>query len=166
MREPARPDTESKGNAMKSTESVRTGHRRYPLRWAAALAIVAGLVLVLGVASPAQAAYACGDQKTVRVSIKYGACAMPGSGHQILGKPYWQNNHGSTVAIAWERGRSLNGGAVNWLQYTRNIPAGYSEGPVYAISCTSRDHVRYAQRVKDNNGSWGPTAFSVVFTCP
>jgi hypothetical protein len=130
-------------------------------RIAVPFAAVAGLLISLAVATPAQADEHCGAWKVVRTSISYRACTYT-SGSSVRAKAEFQNNHGSPVDETWQYGHSINGGAVRWGVATQDrLATGRSSkvagGP--GISCI---HTRLVVRASAKAGDpppWGDGSY-------
>lgn len=148
---------------------MSTSRRGSALAAVFAALLTAALGLVLAPASPAQAAYACGSEQTVRVSIIYRACAQPGVNPlpDIRGQGRIQNNHGSSVVLVYQHVKKVEGVTTYGSRIRTTFQAGRTD--VYiSIPCDIRDRLQYGLRVSKTeniDGPWGPVVWSPVFTC-
>jgi hypothetical protein len=134
--------------------------------------IVAGALVasagVFAFAGPAAAAESgCGTHKVARGSLYSWACNLGTSDSEITYRVHFQNNHGSQVLIDYQNGVSVAGGAVHWDFTNTRVPLNTGNGSYenYGGGCTKGQKARAAVRIKENNGSWGTTAYSASITC-
>jgi hypothetical protein len=108
----------------------------------------------------------CGTPKTARVSIHYKACVEKIATQNYIGHFYYGNDHGSAVGISTQYGWKVNS-HTDWISASPTLRAapGYVERESEGLTCEKGQTVTAVVRVKQNNGDWGPTAYSLSYTC-
>ncbi|MCO8273863.1 hypothetical protein M1L60_25015 [Actinoplanes sp. TRM 88003] len=136
--------------------------------------IAAGLGIVaagaLAATGPAAAAVPgpCGAQKTARVSIHYKACVIKVGERDYTGQFLFSNNHGSAVSVFSRVGWSVEGNK-HWVgggsAKTLRAAPGFVQVKTAGLSCGRGESITAIVQVKQNNGDWGPIAYSRPYTC-
>jgi hypothetical protein len=141
-------------------------------RRAAAIAIGLGVVMAgsLAASSPASAATTgpCGTAQTARVSIHYESCVIRQGQQDYLGQFLFSNNHGAAVSVFSRVGWSVDGDKL-WngggSAKTLRAEPGFYQVKTAELICGTGQSITAIVQVKENNGDWGPVAYSHPYTC-
>jgi hypothetical protein len=141
-------------------------------RRAATIAVSLGVIAAGTVAAsgPASAAVPgpCGSQKTVRTSIHYKSCVIKLGDQHYRGQFLFDNNHGSAVSVFSRVGWSVEGNK-HWSSggsaKTLRAAPGFVQLKTNELLCEPGESITAIAQAKENNGDWGPIAYSRPYTC-